>query len=203
MIRTHRTALLSAVAAFGMLAVAAAGAPADAFDPPAGGQQLAQAQPGQGPGGQGPGGQGPGPGGPGPGMGPGQGRGPGGMGPGQGMGPGMMGPGQGMGPGMMGQGMMGRGMMRPGMMMRQGGGVPPLMLGMAILGGGGERNLSGEDVRAILGGVLAWYGNDRLEVGEVTETDDDTVTATLQTVEGSLVQRLRVDRSTGMIQPAE
>jgi hypothetical protein len=117
--------------------------------------------------------------------------GPGMMGPGmmgQGMGPGIMGPGmmgQGMGPGMMGQGM-GPGMMGPGMMGR----------GMGVL----PQDLSVENVQHMLEHQLAWQGNPNLKLGKVEEKDEDTIVAEIVTQDGSLVQRLQVDRHTGMMQ---
>ena len=115
---------------------------------------------------------------------------------------GMMGPGMMMAPGMQGQGMMGPGMqgqgmmMGPGSMMGQGGGFG--MMGPRQSAG----DLSGDDVRQMLEGMLAWHGNDRVKVGEVKEADEDTVVAEIVTQDGSLVQRLRVDRHTGSMQHA-
>lgn len=48
---------------------------------------------------------------------------------------------------------------------------------------------------------LAWQGNPNLRVGDVEETDDDTIVAEIVTQDGTLVQRLRVDRHTGWMQP--
>lgn len=112
-----------------------------------------------------------------------------GYGMGQGMGPGMMGPGygmgQGMGPGMMGRGYgMGRGM-GPGMMQ-------PL-----------RQDLSGADVRHMMEHRLAWEGNPNVKVGKVEEKDDDTIVAEIVTQDGSLVQRLEIDRHTGWMRPAQ
>jgi hypothetical protein len=147
------------------------------------------------------------------GMGPGMmgpGMGPGMMGPG--MGPGMMGPGmmgQGMGPGMMGgcpwwqgQGMMGPGMMGPGMM---GQGMGPGMMGQGMGPGSMAalpQDLSVENVRHMLEHQLAWQGNPNLKLGKVEEQDEDTIVAEIVTQDGSVVQRLHVDRHTGMMQPA-
>lgn len=122
----------------------------------------------------------------------GQGMGPGMMG--HGMGPGMMG--QGMGPGMMGQGM-GPGVMGQGMapgMMGQGMGPGPMM---AL-----PQDLSVENVRHMLEHRLAWQGNPNLKLGEVEEKDEDTIEAEIVTQDGSLVQRLEVDRHTGWMRPA-
>jgi hypothetical protein len=118
------------------------------------------------------------------------------MGPGmmgQGMGPGMMG--QGMGPGMMGQGMgfgpreemmehMGRGAMGPGM---HGFRVVPMM------------RLSTDDVRAFLQHHIAMHGLQHLKVGEVKQTDENTITADVVTQDGSLALRLEVDPYTGWV----
>jgi len=147
------------------------------------------------------------------GMGPGQGHGMGpgqgyGMGPGQGygMGPGQgygMGPGQGygMGPGTgygMGPGQgygMGPGMMGPGYGPGAGYGMGPAARP--------DLDLSADDVRARLEGNLTWHGNKRLKVGDVTETDDDTITADIVTQDGSLAQRFKIDRHSGQMQQAE
>ena len=109
-----------------------------------------------------------------------------GMGPGYGMGQGM-GPGygmrQGMGP-MMGGGMRGQGM-GPGMMQ-------PL-----------RQDLTVADVQHMMEHRLAWQGNPNVKVGTVEEKDDDTIVAEIITQDGSLVQRLEVDRHTGWMQPAQ
>jgi hypothetical protein len=109
------------------------------------------------------------------------------------MGPGMMGPGQPgvmMGPGMMGQpGMMGPGMMgQPGMMGPMGGlRVTPSM------------HLTTDDVRHFLEHHLTRHGFEHLKVGEVTQTDPDTISADVVTTEGSLAVRLQVDTHTGWV----
>ncbi|GBD43893.1 hypothetical protein HRbin40_01376 [bacterium HR40] len=99
------------------------------------------------------------------------------------------------GPGMMGPGvMMGPGMMGPGMMMS----TPcPQMARQA------ERPLSVDDARAWLEQWLAMHGNPRLAVGSVTEKDERTIVADIVTKEGgALVDRLEIDRQTGMIRRA-
>lgn len=118
------------------------------------------------------------------------------MGGGQGMGPGMMGPGQGMGQGMMGQGMMGYG----------------YGMGQAAPGAGWgshcpnaettalDKDLTVDDVRERLGRNLQMQGNERLKVGDVLRTDDDTIVAEIVTVDDSLVQRLEIDRHSGRMQ---
>ena len=106
----------------------------------------------------------------------------------QGMGSGMMQ--GGMGPGMM-QGGMGSGMMQGGM--GSGGGaifgsrVTPMM------------NLSVDDVRGYLAVQLDRLNNKRLKVGDI-KSEDGTITADIVTVDNSLVQRLKVDRHTGIIE---
>jgi hypothetical protein len=138
------------------------------------------------------------------------------MGPGM-MGPGMMGPGmmgQGMAPGMMGQapammgpGMMGQGMhpgmMGPGMM---GQGMHPGMMGQGTMGPGMQglrvvpmMHLSTDDVRQFLQRHISAHGLTRLEVGEVTQSDDETITADIVTREGSLALRLEIDAYTGFV----
>jgi hypothetical protein len=119
------------------------------------------------------------------------------MRPGQ-MQPRQMQPGQ-MGPMMMQRMMRGmmmgmmRGMMRPG---RMGMGM---MMGRRMT----DRKLDASEVKRILDGRLAWQGNRRLKVGAVTEKDDDTVIAEVQTVDGSLVAKYAVDRTTGRMRLAE
>lgn len=137
----------------------------------------------------------------------------------QGWGPGMMGPGQMpmMGPGMMGHGMgpgMGPSMMYPNMM---GWGMGPGMpMGPGMMGyGPGPRgawqdrmralpqDLSVDDVRHMMEHQLSWQGNPNLEIGKIEEKDKDTIVAEIVTKNGSLVQRLEINRHTGWMQPAQ
>ncbi len=125
-----------------------------------------------------------------------------GMGSGCGMEPGMMGPGM-TGSGKGGQGMMGPGMGGQGMM-------GPNMMGRGFGSGQGfggqvvpSRDLATDDVRHFLEHRIEMHGNKRLKVGEVTETDDDTITADIVTQDGSVAQRFKVDRHTGQMQQAE
>jgi hypothetical protein len=111
------------------------------------------------------------------------------------MGSGMTGSGM-MGPGMMGQGMMGPGMMGPGM-----GTMGPGMMG-SMSGAPSEAQLSKDDVKANVERWLAMQGNPRLKVGDVTE-QSDTVTADIVTIDNSLVQRLAVDRRTGVMRQVQ
>lgn len=115
-------------------------------------------------------------------------------GPSMGYGMGMMGPGM-MGPGMMGPGMMGQGMMGQGMM---GYGYGPGMMGWG--GPGRTTDLSSDDVKSMLERWINWQGNPRLKVGDVKEQNDDVIVADIVTQDGSLVDRLKVDRHTGYMQ---
>lgn len=129
------------------------------------------------------------------------------MGPGHGMdrgspGQGMMAPGQGMGPqmggqGMMGQGKMGQGMMGQGMMGQ--GMMAPGLRGPVVQ----IEDLSADDVRHFLEHRLAMQGNKRLKLADVKEVDGDKIVADITTVDGSLVERLQVDRHTGQMKQVE
>jgi hypothetical protein len=128
------------------------------------------------------------------------------MGPRDTMRPGQMHPGQ-MRPGQMQRGqvnpMMMRRMMRRMMrgMMRRG------RMGMGIGTMMGRRlttrKLDASEVKRIIDGRLAWRGNKRLKVGTVTEKDDNTVIAEVVTVDGSLVAKFAVDRTTGRMRYVE
>ena len=111
--------------------------------------------------------------------------------------PGRMAPGMGtqgmMGPGMMGPGTGGQGMMAPGFGKGPG-------LGSQVVP---SKDLTANDVRHFLEHRLEMHGNKRLKVGEVKEADEDKIVADITTVDGSLVQRLEVDRHTGRTQHAE
>jgi len=60
-------------------------------------------------------------------------------------------------------------------------------------------NLSPEDMRGYLGLQLQRLNNKRLKIGDL-RSDDGTITADIVTVDNSLVQRLKIDRHTGVIQ---
>ena len=114
------------------------------------------------------------------------------MGPGYGMGQGYgMGPGgYGMGPG---YGMMGRGYATAPNMMGPGFGAwAPIRASLTV-----------DDVRTNFERWLAWQGNPRLKLGTVKKDGDDTIMAEIVTKDGSLVDRYRVNRSTGAIWRAE
>ena len=138
-------------------------------------------------------------------------------------GQGMMNQGQ-QGQGMMNQGQRGQGMMNPG---QQGQGMMGGMMNMMRqhmmgqgqgmmnrgtmgsnsgmgMGFGGQvivnKDLSTDDVSHFLGHRLEAQGNERLTLGDVTEVDENKITADINTVDGSLVQRLEIDRHSGMMQ---
>jgi hypothetical protein len=69
-------------------------------------------------------------------------------------------------------------------------------------GGSGtlDRDLSVDDVKAILEHRLSHQGNARLRAGKVEAKDGDTVVAEVETVDGSLVDRFEVDVHTGRMQ---
>jgi hypothetical protein len=125
------------------------------------------------------------------------------MGPGM-MGPGMMGPGM-MGPGMMGPDTMGPDMMGPGMMGQMGQGMmahhgPGMPHGLRVVP---MMQLSPDDVRAFLQHHIAGHDLQHLKVGDVEQTDPDTITADLVTENGSLALRLGVDPHTGAVKSIE
>jgi len=121
-------------------------------------------------------------------------------------GPQMMSPGM-MGPGyagdrddmpMMRQGMPGPGMPGPGM-----GGPDMGGQGMGSQGMGGGMMMqpsavvSTDDVTRMLERRLAWQGNPHVKLGKVAEKNADTIVAEIVTQDGSLVERLEVDRRNG------
>ena len=92
----------------------------------------------------------------------------------------MTGQGHMMGPGFNGQGNVGPGMMQP---LRE--------------------DLDIGDVRHMMEHRLRWMNNPNLKLGNVEEKDADTISADIVTKDGSLVQRLKVDRHTGWTQPIQ
>jgi hypothetical protein len=116
-----------------------------------------------------------------------------------GQGPGMMGgPMMGQGPGMTGGPMMGMGYgmmgMGPGPGADRGGGRNAWM---PMWGPEPSRPLSTDEVRRMVDGRLAWRRNDRLKLGKVEERDANTVVVEIVTLDGSLVDRMGIDRQTG------
>jgi hypothetical protein len=115
--------------------------------------------------------------------------------------PGMMGMHRGMMPMASGaMGMMGPHMMGPGMMMGMGRGHGAMAMFGVVRP---SQRLSADDVRHHFERHLEWMGNPRLQIGDVTEVDERAIAAEIVTVDGALVDRLNVDRHTGMIQRAE
>jgi hypothetical protein len=64
---------------------------------------------------------------------------------------------------------------------------------------GETQDLSVEGARGWLERKLDWHGNPRLKLGEVVAADDDTITAEIVTRDGSLVQKLAIDRHSGFM----
>ncbi len=102
------------------------------------------------------------------------------------MGP-MMGPGYGMGPGMMGHAS------GPG----AAGFTPPCWQAAGFTQTG--QPLTKDTATQILQGYVARTGNPNLKLGDVTETDT-TFEGKIVTKDGSLVQKLLVDKATGWVQ---
>jgi hypothetical protein len=64
------------------------------------------------------------------------------------------------------------------------------------------RDLSSDELRHILEHQLAWQGNPNIKLGKVEKKDEDTIVAEIVTNDGSLVDRLEVDRHTGQMRRA-
>ncbi|KZD06208.1 hypothetical protein [Oceanibaculum pacificum] len=94
-----------------------------------------------------------------------------------------------MGPGMMHPGMMGSGMMGQGMIY----GMP----------GRYDQEITPDQVREMLQRRLDWHGNPRLKLGEIKPTEHGEILADIVTREGSLVQRLAIDRRTGALRQVD
>jgi hypothetical protein len=115
--------------------------------------------------------------------------------------------------GMMRGGMMRGGMMGRGMMESMGGGMNCPMMGQTMQGRVADAGmstlfgsrvvprmkLSADDVREYLTEQIDRLGNKRLKVGKV-DADTAAITAEVVTVDNSLVQRMKVDRSSGNIE---
>jgi hypothetical protein len=103
-----------------------------------------------------------------------------------------------MRPGMQNQGMMGCGAGGQGMRAPNIGGLPDLGARVVPI-----QHLSVDDVRHYLEYRIEMNGNKRLMLGEVKEVDDNDIVADITTVDGSLVQRIEVDRHTGLMRELE
>ncbi len=86
-----------------------------------------------------------------------------------------------------------------GMMMGPAHGAAPCPGSAAVI----DEDIDADVVRSWLDRSLTAHGNKRLKVGDVKETDDDTIIAEIVTVDGSLVQRIEVDRQTGRMQQVD
>jgi hypothetical protein len=118
------------------------------------------------------------------------------------MGGGMMqGDGDGMNCPMMGgmmqgrQSMMGPGRVRPEMIRGATGSMSSLFGSRVVP----TMNLSVDDVRGYLTAQLDRLANKRLKIGNIN-AEGGSITAEIVTADNSLVQRMRVDRSTGSIE---
>jgi len=129
-------------------------------------------------------------------MGPGHGYGM--MGRGYGMGSGMMGGGSGMGPGMMGRGYgMGPGYGRGSGSM----GRAPEQGEIGPGAGRLETPLKEDGARTVVENYLQSTRNPNLKLGKITE-QSDAFEAEIVTKDGSLVDKLLVEKSTGWMHPA-
>ena len=63
--------------------------------------------------------------------------------------------------------------------------------------------LTVDQVREMMEQLLAWHRNPNLKVGEIAEQDENTIVAEIVTADGSLVQRLEVDRHSGLIEQVD
>jgi|SaaInl7_200m_RNA_FD_contig_41_693842_length_1054_multi_8_in_0_out_0_2 hypothetical protein len=130
--------------------------------------------------------------------------------------------GQGYGHGMMsqgGQGMMGHGYGH-GMMRHGGHGMMGQRYGHGMMGQDGQgmmgngnapcgqsqqsnvdRNLGVDDVKGIVEKHLEMRGNDRLKVGKVEASGDNTIVAEVVTVDDSLVHKIEFNTKTGAHRP--
>lgn len=117
----------------------------------------------------------------------------------------MMGQGQGYDQQMMGQGyghpMMGnQGHAQGYGMMGQGHGM---MMGFGYTNSGVDRNLSVDDVKGMLESRLKMHDNDRLKIGKVEASGENTIIAEIVTVDDSLVQKIEFDTKTGAHHPVK
>jgi hypothetical protein len=93
-----------------------------------------------------------------------------------------------------GQSMMGSGIMGPNMMRGSTGGMSALFGSHVVP----PMNLSVDDVRGYFTAQLDRLGNKRLKIGNINAVGG-TIAAEVVTVDNSLVQRMKIDRSTGNI----
>ena len=100
------------------------------------------------------------------------------------------------------------------MMMQRGMGMGP---GQAMMGQGNpynpycvrnnqqalQKEMTIDDVKNFMQSRLAWRGNDRLKVGKVEATGENTIVAEIVTVDNSLVRRVEFDTKTGAHRPIQ
>jgi len=130
-------------------------------------------------------------------------------GSGYGMGPGMMGPGYGygMGPGMMGGGYGGYGMMGPGYGMGPGMMGPGYGYGYGPQYGYGQQYrqpstpLSEDQAKQEVGNYLSSTRNPNLKMGKIEDRGND-YEVNIETKDGSLVNKILVDKDTGWMRSA-
>lgn len=103
---------------------------------------------------------------------------------GEGRAPGMMG-------GAMGPGMMGGNAMPMVQMMRGHGLGPGALYGLPQ---GAVPEMTPARVETFLSHLLERHGNPRLELGDISEAEDGSITAEIVTIDGSVVQRLSFNR---------
>ena len=115
---------------------------------------------------------------------------------GEGRAPGMMGgmPHGQMG-GTMGPGMMGGNAMPMEQMMRGHGLGPGALYGLPQ---GAVPEMTPARVETFLSHLLERHGNPRLELGDISEAEDGSITAEIVTIDGSVVQRLSFNRYPGL-----
>lgn len=61
-----------------------------------------------------------------------------------------------------------------------------------------DLNLTAEEAKTLVEARLIMKGNDRLKVGQVTESDQETYLVDIVTVDNSLVRQIEVDRDNGL-----
>ena len=106
-----------------------------------------------------------------------------------------------------GHGMMGSHGQGHGMMGSHGQGYGMMGSGNAPCGqfqqSGVDRDLGVDDVKGIVENRLKMHGNDRLKVGKVEASDENTIVVEIVTVDDSLVHKLEFDTRTGAHHPVK
>lgn len=60
-----------------------------------------------------------------------------------------------------------------------------------------DLDLTADQVKTLVSAKLIMRGNDRLQVGQVTQKDENTYLVDIVTVDNSLVRQIEIDRNTG------